>query len=218
MLELLASWIVRGKAIQNKVAVAHDNTQEVVEIVGDATCQQPHRLHLLGNDQLLLKTLAIGNVLRDSKNTDDKALAILDLAGAQEYGKVAVILAAAEAFASPSATENRAGSNFFIKSRRIVSRDERFSEELANNLVFLVPGGLKQSLIGKRDATVGIADGNQLGTVLDGLSQATDPLFRPFAFRNIQLDGDEVGDVSSPVFHRSDGHLLLVEGCHPCVD
>jgi hypothetical protein len=29
------------------------------------------------------------------------------------------------------------------------------------------------------------------------LSQATDPLFRAFAFRNIQLDGDEVG-VSRP--------------------
>ena len=38
---------------EQQLAVAHDDGQQVVEVVGDAAGQPAHRLHLLGLPQLL---------------------------------------------------------------------------------------------------------------------------------------------------------------------
>src|SRR5271166_1422750 len=88
---------------------------------------------------------------------------------------------------------------------------ENGSEVLAKDLNLIVPHGLKQSLIGKGDMTVRIADGDHLRAVLDNLSEVVESLFRMFSPRDIQLDCDEVRDLPDRVSHRCDGHLLVVE-------
>ena len=45
-----------------QLCVAHDDREQVIEVVGDATGELPHGRHLLCLAQLVLNCLAIGNV------------------------------------------------------------------------------------------------------------------------------------------------------------
>ena len=81
------------QVIQNHPAIAADDGQHVVEVVGHATRQPAHRFHLLGVHQLLLQGLALADVGHEG-NAED-ALRTFDETEADLNRKLAAILAAA---------------------------------------------------------------------------------------------------------------------------
>ena len=54
-----------GQVVLEQLDLSAHDRQHVVEVVGDAARQAPDRLHLLRVDELLLQTLALGDVVDD---------------------------------------------------------------------------------------------------------------------------------------------------------
>ena len=65
-------WIVLGHLVQGQFRVADDHAQHVVVVVGHAAGQTSHGLHLLGLEQLGLKSLAVGFGLPPVGDVSDK--------------------------------------------------------------------------------------------------------------------------------------------------
>ena len=83
----------RLELVRQKLRIADDDGQQIVEVVGDAAGELAHGLHLLGLDQLLFGALAVGEVMNDAD--EDGFAVLLGLADRQVHRKGRAVLAPA---------------------------------------------------------------------------------------------------------------------------
>src|SRR5690606_40933015 len=74
--EIGAERAVRVEAAGDELRVAQDHGEHVVEVVGDAPGELPHRFHLLGLAELFLEGPALVDVLDGAGDAHDLALGI----------------------------------------------------------------------------------------------------------------------------------------------
>lgn len=83
----------RLQRFREDVAIADDDGQQIVEVMGDAAGELADRLHLLRLDQLFLRPLALGQVVDDA---DEDRFAVLPrLADREVHGKGRTVAAQA---------------------------------------------------------------------------------------------------------------------------
>src|SRR5437660_12854002 len=59
VIEMAPQRSVRRRALLRKLPVPHDRSEDIVEVMGDAAGQRPHRLHLLRLPQLRLQAFLV---------------------------------------------------------------------------------------------------------------------------------------------------------------
>ena len=78
----LAVGIGRVEAVERHLAEPDDGGEQVVEVVGHAAGELPHRFHLLRLPELLLEPLQLGDVAREADQADHLILRVaIDAAG-----------------------------------------------------------------------------------------------------------------------------------------
>ena len=85
-----ARWGSSGAEVfEQELAVAGDDRQEVVEVVGDAAGQPADRLQLLGLPELLLEAPLLGHVLDETLDVLHLAVGATNRTGADPHGNAA---------------------------------------------------------------------------------------------------------------------------------
>ena len=107
----MAVAISGGEAVQDELAVAGDDGQQVIEIVRHAAGQHPHGFHLLRLAELLFQAAAAGNVVQDGQF--GPATSELDVVNRHFHVEAAVLVGAV----FPHAGEGRFASQLFAKRR-----------------------------------------------------------------------------------------------------
>src|SRR5690348_3540052 len=82
-----------AKAALQDLAVAHNDAEKIVEVVGNSAGETPHRFHFLRHTELLLQYASFGDVLGEDFQIGHRTSLILYRPAAASHGNGRTVLA-----------------------------------------------------------------------------------------------------------------------------